>query len=453
MRDCERKTYMCIDLKCFYASVECVARGMSPDTAQLVVADPSRKEKTICLAISPRMKELGVRNRCRVFEIPEGIEYFKAKPRMRLYMQKSAEIYALYLRRISPADIYPYSIDECFIDATSYLPMYGMTAREFAQSLIDDVKREVGIRATAGIGENLFLAKVALDVLAKHDPEFIGELDESSFRARMWHHTPITDIWNIGPGIAARLAKHGARTLFDVTRLPEELLYREFGANAEFLIDHAWGQEPCTITDIKAYKPKGRSIANGQVLKCGYAFDDARVVLREMVESSALDMLEKGLAARRVSVHVGYENISAAKAAALREAQVFDGGHGRRIVGPGARNDGWHESTGGATTLDSATNSFRALFKAAAEIYDSHVDRSRSVKRIMLGFSQIEPAEGSQLNLFDAPEEEQRERDLQKAMLAVQSKFGKNAVLFGTSYREKATMRERNGQIGGHNAG
>lgn len=449
----EQKTYVCIDLKCFYASVECVARGMDPNTAKLVVADPTRERTTICLAISTAMKKLGVRNRCRVFEIPEGIEYFKAKPRMRLYMQKSAEIYALYLRRVSPADIYPYSIDECFIDATSYLSACGMTARQFAQTLIDDVEREVGIRATAGIGENLFLAKVALDVLAKHDPHFIGELDEASFRARMWHHQPITDIWNIGPGIAARLAKHGARTLFDVTRLSEELLYREFGVNAEFLIDHAWGQEPCTIADIKAYKPRGKSIANGQVLASGYAFEDARIVLREMVESSALDMLDKGLAARRVSVHVGYENISAAKAAELREAQVFDGGHGLRIVGPGARNDGWHESGGGAKTLDAATNSFRTLFETAASIYDEQVDRSRSVKRIMLGFSLIEPAEGSQLSLFSAPEEERRERDLQKAMLAVQTKFGKNAVLFGTSYREKATMRERNGQIGGHNAG
>lgn len=306
MQNRSGKTYVCIDLKSFYASVECAERGLDPDKALLVVADPARSEKTICLAISPAMKELGVRNRCRVFEIPEGIKYFKAKPRMRLYMERSAQIYGIYLRHVSPADIYSYSIDECFIDATPYLALEKKTAREWAAELIEAVKAETSITATAGIGENLFLAKVALDVLAKKSPDFIGELTEASFRETMWHHEPITDVWNIGPGIAARLAKHGARTLYDVTQLPEDVLYREFGVNAEFLIDHAWGQEPCTIEEIKAWKPVGKSIANGQVLEHDYSFEDARTVLREMVESSVLDMIGKGLAARRVSLHVGY---------------------------------------------------------------------------------------------------------------------------------------------------
>ena len=347
------------------------------------------------------------------------------------------------------------------------------------------MKAETNITATAGIGENLFLAKVALDVLAKKSPDFIGELTEASFRETMWHHEPITDIWNIGPGIAARLAKHGARTLYDVTQLPEDVLYREFGVNAEFIIDHAWGQEPCTIEEIKAWKPVGKSIANGQVLERDYSFEDARTVLREMVESSALDMVEKGLAARRVSLHVGYAKARGATKTggfvhsqtqaelkhayddarfngsqnhrshydANDETHVFVGEHGARIVGPGARNSGYHEATGGACTLDAPTNSFHLLFGAAAQLFDGHVDPERPIRRIMLGFSEIVEAEGCQMSLFSAPEEEQRERDIQKAMLAVQSRFGKNSVLLGTSFKKNATMRKRNMQIGGHNAG
>ena len=435
MQNRSGKTYVCIDLKSFYASVECAERGLDPDKALLVVADPARSEKTICLAISPAMKELGVRNRCRVFEIPEGIKYFKAKPRMRLYMERSAQIYGIYLRHVSPADIYPYSIDECFIDATPYLALEKKTAREWAAELIEAVKAETSITATAGI--------------------------------------------------AARLAKHGARTLYDVTQLPEDVLYREFGVNAEFLIDHAWGQEPCTIEEIKAWKPVGKSIANGQVLEHDYSFEDARTVLREMVESSVLDMIEKGLAARRVSLHVGYAKAHGTTAtggfahlqtqAELKhaydnarfnevqshrphrnaddETRVFVGEHGTRIVGPGARNSGYHEATGGARTLDAPTNSFHLLFGAAAQLFDGHVDPERPIRRIMLGFSEIVEAEGCQMSLFSAPEEEQRERDIQKAMLAVQSRFGKNSVLFGTSFKKNATMRKRNMQIGGHNAG
>ena len=379
----------------------------------------------------------------------------------------------------------PYLVDECFIDATPYLALEKKPAREWAAELIEAVKAETGITATAGIGENFFLAKVALDVHAKKSPDFIGELTESSFRETMWHHEPITDIWNIGPGIAARLAKHGAHTLYDVTRLPEEVLYHEFGVNAEFLIDHAWGQEPCTIEEIKAWKPVGKSIANGQVPERDYSFEDARTVLREMVESSVLDMIEKGLAARRVSLHVGYAKARGATAtgsfihtqtqAELKHAyddarsngnqshrprrnangdeHIFVGEHGRRIVGPGARNSGYHEVTGGSHTLDAATNSFHLLFDAAAQLFDAHVDPARSVRRIMLGFSEIVDAKGCQMSLFCESEEEQRERNLQETMLAVQSKFGKNSVLFGTSFKKDATMRKRNLQIGGHNAG
>ena len=298
--------YLCIDLKCFYASVECVDRGRDPFEHRLVVADPSRGRKTICLAISPAMKALGVRNRCRVFEIPDGIDYEMARPRMRRYMEVSADIYARYLRYFSPEDIHVYSVDEVFIDVTPYLALYGKTPRELAVELIDMVRRETGICATAGIGTNLFLAKVALDVTAKHAPDNIGELDEERYKCLIWPHRPITDIWGIGPGIARRLAQMGAHDMGGVALLPEKVLYDEFGVNAELLIDHAWGVEPCTMAEIHAYRPKAHSMGSGQVLMRDYAFDEAQVVLREMVDNLALELVDKGLVCGHVSLFVGY---------------------------------------------------------------------------------------------------------------------------------------------------
>ena len=258
-REGEDKTYLCIDLKTFYASVECIDRGLDPFLTKLVVADPTRGDTTICLAISPAMKALGVRNRCRIFEIPRGIEYIKAMPRMRRYMEVSARIYGIYLRYVSPDDIHPYSIDECFIDATPYLKLYDIDARSFAEKLMSEVRRDTGVCATAGIGPNLFLAKVALDITAKHVADNIGVLDEESFRAQIWPHRPITDIWGIGPGIAARLAKYHVYDLMGVAALDEQILYREFGVNAEYLIDHAFGREPTTIAEIQAYRPAASS--------------------------------------------------------------------------------------------------------------------------------------------------------------------------------------------------
>ena len=283
------RTYVCIDLKSFYASVECVRRGLDPMTTRLVVADPTRSEMTICLAVSPAMKAAGVKNRCRLYEIPEGIDYITAQPRMNSYMEVSAEIYGTYLRYVSQEDIHPYSIDECFIDATPYLELYDLTAREFADTLRSAVRAETGIPATVGIGPNLFLAKVALDISAKHAPDGVGELDARSFRESIWRHRPITDIWNIGPGIARRLAKYRVFDLKGVTEMDPDVLYGEFGVNAEYLIDHAWGVEPCTIAEIKAYEPESSSTMNGQILPCGYNFDDTLMVLREMVDDSVLD--------------------------------------------------------------------------------------------------------------------------------------------------------------------
>ncbi len=300
------RTYVCIDLKSFYASVECVDRGLDPLTANLVVADPDRTEKTICLAITPSMKALGLSSRCRVFEIPESVDYVMAKPRMQRYMEASADIYSIYLRFVSPEDVHPYSIDECFIDATPYLSLYRTSAREFAVMLMEAVLAETGVRATAGVGPNLFLAKVALDITAKHARDCIGFLDQAEFERTIQTHRPITDIWNIGPGIARRLAKYAVYDLRGVCEMSEATLYREFGVNAEYLIDHAHGVEPCTIADIHAYEPSGHSLGNGQVLPCDYSFEEARDVLREMVDQLVLDLVEKRLVAESISLHVGY---------------------------------------------------------------------------------------------------------------------------------------------------
>ena len=282
------KAYLCIDLKSFYASVECVERGLDPMTTRLVVADPTRTDKTICLAVSPALKALGVKNRCRVFEIPKTIDYIMAPPRLQKYIDYSAEIYGIYLKYISKDDIYVYSIDECFMDITKYLKLYNKTPRKMAMFLMDEITREVGVRATAGIGTNLYLAKVALDITAKHAPDFIGELDEMSYRTKLWDHKPITDFWRIGPGTARRLAKYGIYTMGDITLADEDLLYKVFGIDAELLIDHAWGYEPTEIKHIKAHKPKTNSLSRGQVLMRDYKFDEGRLIVKEMMELLAL---------------------------------------------------------------------------------------------------------------------------------------------------------------------
>ena len=360
------RTYVCIDLKSFYASVECVRRGLDPMTTRLVVADPTRSEMTICLAVSPAMKAAGVKNRCRLYEIPEGIDYITAQPRMNSYMEVSAEIYGTYLRYVSQEDIHPYSIDECFIDATPYLELYDLTAREFADTLRSAVLAETGIPATVGIGPNLFLAKVALDISAKHALDGVGELDARSFRESIWRHRPITDIWNIGPGIARRLAKYRVFDLKGVAEMDPDVLYGEFGVNAECLIDHAHGEEPCTIAEIKAYEPESSSMMNGQILPCGYNFDDTLMVLREMVDDSVLDLVEKHLVTDHISLHVSYGKSEGemaedaggdASEGSAKAGELFDGGHGTRRVG-GTRPHG-----GGSRTLSrSSTAIWRRSF-------------------------------------------------------------------------------------------
>lgn len=458
----EDRVYLCIDLKSFYASVECADRGLDPFSDNLVVADPERSRTTICLAITPALKARGVRNRCRVFEIPEGIPYMMARPRMRRYLEVSAGIYAIYLRYVAPEDVHVYSVDECFIDATPYLSLYGTDARSFAMELMGAVRAETGICATAGIGTNLFLAKVALDVTAKHAPDNIGFLDERAFKRDVWFHSPITDIWGIGPGIARRLARHGAHDLAGVAALRAETLYREFGANAEFLIDHAWGQEPCTMADIHAYVPESRSLANGQVLPFDYSFEEARIVLREMVDASALDLAAARLAASGIALSVGYARPrggagangaergarGAGKAAEAPAGEtLFDGGHGLRRIG-GAP----FERTGGSRKLAQPTASARALAQRFLELYDATTRRDAPVRRINIGLEGLVDDRLATPSLFDDVVALERERVLERAVLSVRDRFGKNALVKGTSLQDKATARERNEQIGGHRA-
>ena len=438
------RAYLCIDLKCFYASVECVDRGKDPFRHRLVVADPDRGRKTICLAISPAMKALGVRNRCRVFEIPSHITYETAKPRMRRYMEVSAGIYARYLRYFSPEDIHVYSVDEVFIDVTPYLALYEATPRELARRLIGMVERETGICATAGIGTNLFLAKVALDVTAKHARDHIGELDEERYKCLIWPHRPITDIWGIGPGIARRLAAMGAHDMGGVAFLPKQDLYEEFGVNAELLIDHAWGVEPCTMAEIHAYRPRAHSMGSGQVLPRDYDFDEARVILREMVDALVLQLVDAGLVCGHVSLFVGYAHERGEGGEKDAGTQLFRGEHGTRVMG--RRGEGANASR----KLDEATAARTRLTRAFLELFAEIVDPNRPVRRINIAVGELVPEEYAEFTLFSDPHAEAAEKSLARATMAVKRKFGKGALMRGISYRCAATGFERNEQVGGH---
>lgn len=432
--------YLCIDLKSFYASVECVDRGLDPLTTQLVVADPTRTSKTICLAVSPALKKLGVRNRCRVFEIPDGLDYVMAPPRMARYIQMSAQIYGIYLRWISKDDIHVYSIDEAFFDVTPYLDLYGMSARELGERIREDVVARTGIPATCGVGTNLYLAKVALDITAKHSPDFFGELDEQRYRETLWNHRPITDFWRVGPGIARRLAQMGIYTMGQVAVAPTEPLYREFGIDAEILIDHAWGVEPCTMADVKAYRSKSHMLASAQVFGCDKSWQEARLVVKEMVDDLSQQLVGQGQAAGGVQVWAGFA-LTDDERHAMRQA-----GNVRFYGGP---------SGGGTARLLSPTSSLTELRRAAMDAWDNGVPREREVHRVGVNLIDVQDdnASGVQMDLFSDPAERERELKRQEAINAVKSKFGVNALLRGTDFMPGATARERHSQIGGHRAG
>lgn len=500
-----RKMYIAIDLKSFYASVECAERGLNPLTTNLVVADASRTEKTICLAVSPSLKSYGISGRARLFEvvqqvkqvnamrqrqIPGGkftgssfdqnelkehkelaVDYLVAPPRMALYMEYSTRIYGIYLRYVAPEDMHVYSVDEVFIHVDPYLHGNGQTAEQFAREIMQVIYDETGITATAGIGTNLYLAKVAMDVEAKHcEPDEKGarmaSLDEISYRKKLWAHEPITDFWRVGPGYAKKLKQHGLYTMGDVARCSlgketeyynEELLYRLFGVNAEFLIDHAWGYEPCTIEDIRNYKPENNSLSSGQVLSCPYDTKKARLIVQEMTDLLVLELVEKRLVTDQIVLTIGYD-VDNVKKAGYQGTVVTDR-YGRKIP----------KHAHGTANLQNHTSSAITVVEKTLELYDRIINPDLLIRRIYVTACHVRTEQEAQkeqiyeqMSLFDFAEETeeqkaqkqalQKEKQMQKAMLSIKQRYGKNAILKGTNFKEGATMRQRNGQIGGHRA-
>lgn len=417
------KIYLCIDLKSFYASVECVERGWDPLTARLVVADPERSEKTICLAVSPALKQMGVPNRCRVFQIPKEIPYKMAPPRMQLYIDYAAEIYGVYLKYIAKEDIQVYSIDEAFLDVTDYLHLYQMTAVELGRKIMQDILDTTKIPAACGVGTNLYLAKVALDILAKHETDRIAYLDEARYREKLWKHKPLTDFWRVGRGTVERLSNMGICTMEEIAHARESLLYKSFGIDAELLIDHAWGREPVTIADIKAYRPKNTSLSSGQVLPRDYSYEEGILVVKEMADLLCLDLVDQGLVTSHISLVIGYSN-----------QKCF-------------------EPAKGSTTLRSATSSNRRLLSYVEQLYRRIVRPGAYIRRITLTYTGVMTEDYQQFDLFSDPEETEKDVKAQRAVISIMQRYGRNAILKGMNLEESATTIERNGQIGGHKSG
>ncbi len=502
----ESHTYVCIDLKSFYASVECRERGLDPLTTNLVVADAARTEKTICLAVTPSLKAYGIPGRARLFEVVQKVrqvnadrrykapghrfrdksvnaeelagdpslelDYIAAVPQMALYMKYSTQIYNVYLKYVAPEDIHVYSIDEVFIDVTSYLQAYKMTARQLAQKMILDVQDTTGITAAAGIGTNLYLCKVAMDIVAKHVPADdqgvrIAELNEMSYRKLLWNHRPLTDFWRVGKGYATKLEAQGIMTMGDVARASlseygEDLLYRMFGVNAELLIDHAWGWEPCDIAQIKAYKPTSNSISSGQVLHCAYDAEMTKLVVKEMTDLLVLDLVDKGLVTDQMVLTLGYdiENLTDPERRRKYKGEVTTDPYGRKIP----------KHAHGTANLARPTSSTKLIISAVMELFDRIIDPNLLVRRITIGANHIveessisKVAAPEQLDLFtdyEALERErkqeeaelEKERHIQQALLDIKKKYGKNAILKGMNLQEGATAKDRNAQIGGHKA-
>lgn len=488
-----QRTYLAIDLKSYYASAECAARHLDPLTTNLVVADASRTEKTICLAVSPSLKSYGIPGRARLFEVVQRVKevnngrlrdairnktavykdgvpslsaasydattlaadpslevsYLVAPPRMAYYEKISRQIYGIYLKYIAPEDIVVYSIDEVFIDATAYLTHYKMSAHDLAMTMVREVLYTTGITATAGIATNLYLAKLAMDITAKHaapdkDGVRIAELDEESFRYLLWDHKPLTDFWQTGPGTVRRLEKHGIHTMGELARASihfPEILYKEFGIDAEILIDHAWGLEPCGMKEINAYRPETNSLSEGQVLSCPYPYDKARIIVQEMTDSLVFQLTNKGLVTDSLTLDIGYDRENCDKG--IYHGPVHIDHYGRTVP----------KSAHGSTRLDDPTNLSSQLMAATTELFDRIASRNLTVRRITIAANRVVKDQGIlQVDLFTDASKLEREKSLQATMLGIKKKFGKNAVLKGINYLEGATMRERNGQIGGHKA-
>ena len=449
------RTYIAIDLKSFYASVECVERGLDPLKAKLVVADESRTDKTICLAVSPALKAQGIPGRARLYEVKQKTKdkFIIACPRMAFYISYSTRIYNIYLRYIAPEDIHVYSIDEVFIDATPYLRNYHLTAHELATKILQEVLKETGITATAGIGTNLYLAKVAMDIVAKHvkpdkNGTRIAELDEQTYRQKLWHHRPLTDFWRVGKGYARRLESHGLYTMGDIalcSEKAEDFLYKEFGVAAELLIDHAWGWEPCEIKDIKNYKPRTNSLSSGQVLKEPYPYNEALTVAREMAEEVALNLLKHQLYTDQVVLTVNYDKASLTKSYTGETTQDF---YGREVP----------KHAHGTYNLETHTCSTSLIGKAVQSLFETHVDKDLLIRRITIDVNHIKTEQAltempHQFSLFDTTKDTkstEKETRTNKAILAIKKRYGKNAILKGINFEKGATGRERNAQIGGH---
>ncbi len=420
MAKAKQRTYFCIDMKSFFASVECAEMGLNPFETNLIVADETRGEGTVCLAVTPKLKSLGVKNRCRVFEIPKRIKYITAKPRMKKYIEYASEIYAIYLKYISPEDIHVYSIDEAFIDATDYLSMYGLTAKQFAKKLVNEIGEKVKIPATVGIGSNLYLAKIALDITAKKCADHMGYLTEDLYRLTLWRHKPLTDFWGIGNGISARLAKMGIYTMEDITLADERKLYKAFGINAELIIDHAFGRESCTMQDIKNYKSKSKSLSTSQILFSDYDCKTAKIVIEEMALTLCQELISQKLIASGVYVGVGYS---------------------KNVIG----------STGKSVKLFSATNSYQTLSKQVSEIYDLIVNPNYPVRKLSIGFNGLADEGCIGYDMFTDVARVEKERARERAVVDIKCKHGKNTIFRGADLLEGATALMRNKLIGGHN--
>lgn len=500
----ETRVYAAIDLKSFYASVECRERGLDPITTNLVVADRERTEKTICLAVSPALKAYGIPGRARLFEVDEKVreinylrkakapnrklegssynetelknnpnlklDFIAAVPRMALYMKYSTDIYNVYLKYLSPDDIFVYSIDEVFCDLTRYLKTYKKRAKELVTQMIQDVYETTGITATAGIGTNLYLCKVAMDIVAKHvEPNEngvrIAALDEMRYRMLLWNHRPITDFWRVGKGYATRLEKHGIYTMGDIARTSvknEEVLYKLLGVNAELLIDHAWGWEPCTVESVKAYKPKTNSLSSGQVLHCPYTYEDAKLIVKEMTELLTLDLVEKGLVTNQIVLTVGYDvdNLTNSSISKNYNGEITIDRYGRKIP----------KHAHGTTNIDHKTSSTKIIMEAVMNLYERIMNKNLLVRRINITANNIvsekeieNKKDFEQLNLFVNYQEEDKrraenkkheeaEKNIQKAMLDIKKKYGKNAIIKGMNLQKEGTTIARNNQVGGHRA-
>ena len=416
------RTCICIDLKSFYASVEWVDKGLDPLKTNLVVANEKNGPGSICLAVSPSLKKLGVKNRCRLFEIPKHLDYIIAKPRMKRYMEVSSEVYAVYLKYASKEDIHVYSIDECFIDFTDYLKMYNIDIFELSKLIIDDVKKTTGITATVGIGTNLFLAKIALDISAKKNESHIGYLNEELFKQEIWHHRPITDIWNISTGISNRLARYNVFDLYGISKMNYQFLQKEFGVNAEIILDHANGIEPCTISDIKKYKSKNTSLSNSQIFSEDYEYEAAFLAMKEMVDLISLELVDRALCTNLISIGIGYtKDIIKRKQASVK--------------------------------LSEYTNSRKKLMEYFIELFEKHSSKDYLIRRISVGLGNVKEESYRVLGLFDDQEEMKKEEELQKTILKIKEKYGKNSILKGMNLEDKATTISRNKLIGGHNSG